>query len=50
VHYRELAAKEFSRRQTGFRQQLEALGRDLETALPEVAFAANCSQPDGSIA
>jgi hypothetical protein len=50
VHYRELAAKEFSRRQTGFRQQLEALGRDLETALPEVAFATNCSQPDGSIA
>jgi hypothetical protein len=33
-HYRKLAAKEFSRRRTGFRQRLDALGRDLETMLP----------------
>jgi hypothetical protein len=33
-HYRELAAREFSRRRTGFRRRLEALGKDLEALLP----------------
>ena len=33
-HYRNLAAHEFSRRRTGFRQRLEALGKDLDRMLP----------------
>ena len=39
TYYRELAAKEFSRRRTEFTQRLEALSRDLEAMFPEVQMA-----------
>jgi len=40
TYYRELAAKEFSRRRTEFTQRLEALSRDLEAMFPEVQMVA----------
>ncbi len=33
-HYQKLASQEFSRRRTGFRQRLDALGKDLDRLLP----------------